>query len=434
MTNRFRISLTVSALAGLFCLFSCGKTPTPDSGRQDQYTNTFTLDGSEYTIGSVVRFDQDNNTVQFWISQEEGLTTVESIEEAGEYLVISTHKSYLGSRDRFTKAGTFVKFGNRRFAYGDEGLGYIETSFTEEEMSIEFAVENLNTKSDDAAEETAAALKGDYKGTYATYTEEALDNEWAMNLERFDVASAHVITREDGGVDTYTLYDRSGLVAVEFTLPQSRRGLPTLFSMTESVDKAFRIKYNNGNNADMTLAFGSITAIADENGLRVSFDITENETRIRAEYEGAYTSSMVKGNRYIYSSGSSYGSGYDGKFNLTELRSEQEFGKIILKFIPEGTDEMYSDIPELTISDFSLIGQEKIDMRNTPGWYFEFDRIAVECYDNEWKPAPMAGSWLTIKEMEDGDGIIIDMELATEDPTFKYISSIDLYYEGYISK
>ena len=170
MTNRFRISLIVSALAGLFCLLSCGKTPTPDSERQGQYTNTFTLDGSEYTIGSVVRFDQDNNTVQFWISQEEGLTTVESIEEAGEYLVISTHKSYLGSRDRFTKAGTFVKFGNRRFAYGDEGLGYIETSFTEEEMSIEFAVENLNTKSDDAAEETAAALKGDYKGTYATYT------------------------------------------------------------------------------------------------------------------------------------------------------------------------------------------------------------------------------------------------------------------------
>jgi hypothetical protein len=37
-------------------------------------------------------------------------------------------------------------------------------------------------------------------------------------------------------------------------------------------------------------------------------------------------------------------------------------------------------------------------------------------------------------EMEDGDGFIIDMELATEDPTFKYISSIDLYYEGYISK
>ena len=253
-----------------------------------------------------------------------------------------------------------------------------------------------------------------------------------MNLERFDIAGAHVIFREDGGVDTYTLYDRSGIVAVEFTLPQSRRGLPTLFAMTEDADEAFRIRYNDKYDADMNLAFGSIIALADEDGLKVSFDITDNENRIRAEYEGSYTSSMVKANRYIYSSGSSYGSGYDGKFFLTELRTEQEFGKIILKFIPEGTDEMYSDIPELTITDFSLIGQEKIDLRNTPGWYFEFDRIAVECYDNEWKPAPIAGSWLSI--LESDNGIIIDMELATEDPTFKYISTIDLYYEGEISK
>jgi hypothetical protein len=119
-------------------------------------------------------------------------------------------------------------------------------------------------------------------------------------------------------------------------------------------------------------------------------------------------------------------------FILTELRTEQEFGRMTLKFIPEGTDERYSDIPELTISDFSLIGQEKIDLRNTPGWYFEFDRIAVECYDNEWKPAPMEGSWITILESE--DNIIINMELATEDPAFKYISTIDLYYEGTISK
>ena len=44
----------------------------------------------------------------------------------------------------------------------------------------------------------------------------------------------------------------------------------------------------------------------------------------------------------------------------------------------------------------------------------------------------MAGSWLSI--LESDNGIIIDMELATEDPTFKYISSIDLYYEGEISK
>jgi hypothetical protein len=166
--------------------------------------------------------------------------------------------------------------------------------------------------------------------------------------------------------------------------------------------------------------------------MRVSFDITAGTERIRAEYEGQYDIEIKKSNRYIYNSGYPYSNGYDGMFILTELRTEQEVGRITLKFIPEGTDERYSDIPELTISDFSLIGQEKIDLRNTPGWYFEFDRIAVECYDNEWKPAPMEGSWMTILESE--DNIIINMELATEDPAFKYISTIDLYYEGTISK
>ena len=39
---------------------------------------------------------------------------------------------------------------------------------------------------------------------------------------------------------------------------------------------------------------------------------------------------------------------------------------------------------------------------------------------------------MTILKSE--DNIIINMELATEDPAFKYISTIDLYYEGPISK
>lgn len=428
MTGMEKNILTSIIAAAIMLLPSgCREDDPVNEQPAEEFTNEFVYDGESYNIGSVVRFDQDNNTTQLWISSEEGLESIDQIEDSGDYLVLSVHRSYLGSRDRFTKAGSFVRFGSLAFASGNEGMGYIETAITGEEISIIFAVDGTGS-----SDEEGLAIEGNYKGGYSTFIEEELANEWALDRDRNAIGGAAFLLREDGGSDTYTIFDSSMNKAIEFTLPQSRRGLPTLFNTTDKPIEGASISYGNGEKVDMSAAYGSITAMVDETSMRVSFDITAGTERIRAEYEGQYDIEIKKSNRYIYNSGYPYSNGYDGMFILTELRTEQEFGRMTLKFIPEGTDERYSDIPELTISDFSLIGQEKIDLRNTPGWYFEFDRIAVECYDNEWKPAPMEGSWMTILESE--DNIIINMELATEDPAFKYISTIDLYYEGPISK
>jgi hypothetical protein len=89
---------------------------------------------------------------------------------------------------------------------------------------------------------------------------------------------------------------------------------------------------------------------------------------------------------------------------------------------------MYSDIPVLTITDSALIGKENIDMRNTGGWSFRFDKINVSRYENEWKPAPSKGSTLSITE--DNGTYRIEITLETVEPTFKYVSTIDLHYEG----
>ena len=218
------------------------------------------------------------------------------------------------------------------------------------------------------------------------------------------------------------------------TLPQSRRGLPTLFNTKDESPEGIMISYYDRDKIDLSQAFGSITADINETSMNISFDISAESERIRAEYDGVYDLEIRKSNRYIYDSGYPYGSGYDGRFNLVELRTEYDFGKIVMKFIPYDTDERFADIPELTITDLSLIGQEMVDLRNTPGWYFEFDKMAVSCYENEWKPAASEGSYLTIMEAEDGDGIIVDLILSSEEPTFKYISTIDLHYEGLLIK
>ncbi len=413
--------ITALALSILSLMTACDE-PQPDVIEDETYTNEITCNGETFAIGSVVRFEQDNNTVQFWISRQEGLTTVDQIEETQGYLIVSTHKSYLGGRDRFSKNGSFVKYGDLQFATGDEGMGFIEASIAGEELTLDFTIENLHTKASEAA------LKGNYKGGFSSYTEATLNNEWMIGRERQNISGSKLTLREDGGSDRYTLYNTDGTTAIEFSLPQSRRGLPTLLTISETPAAGIEITYDNGKTADLSKTYGTITANFNKEEVAVSFDVTVGSERIRAEYQGKFALEVRKANRYIYDSGYPSGSGYDGAFFFEGLKVSEYNSVLTFEFVPYDTDSRFSDVPELKISDLSLIGKTDIDMRNTPGWHFEFDKINVDAYENEWKPAPIAGSKLTILQTE--NGYIIDMELATEEPTFKYISSIDLHYEG----
>jgi hypothetical protein len=413
--------ITALALSILSLMTAC-KEPQPEVIEEEKYTNEITYNGETFAIGSVVRFEQDNNTVQFWISRQEGLTSVDQIEETDGYLIVSTHKSFLGGRDRFSKNGSFVKYGDLQFATGDEGMGFIEASITGEELTLDFAIENLHSKATDAA------LQGNYKGGFSSYTEPALNNEWMKGRNRQNISGSKLTVREDGGADIYALYNTDGTVAIEFSLPQSRRGLPTLLTLSETPVSGIEITYDNGKTADLSKTYGTITANFNSEEVAVSFDVTVESERIRAEFQGPYALEITKTNRYIYNSGYPSGSGYDGAFFLEKLNVSEYNDVLTFELLPYDTDSRFSDVPELKISDLSLIGKTDIDMRNTPGWHFEFDKIVVDAYENEWKPAPIAGSKLTI--IQTADGYLIDMELATEEPTFKYISSIDLHYEG----
>lgn len=409
-------------------IFSSCKEPDPiDTGNDPEeiFTNEFICDGKTAAIGSAVRFDQDNNTVQFWLSSKTGLTTVDEIEDAGEHLIVSIHKSYLGATDRFTKAGSFILYGDKGFSAGDEGMGYIEASMTGDELKLRFAVEHLSTKDTSAP---VAELQGNFNGECATFSEAPLDNQWAVNRERAGLKSAVLTAREDGGCDTYALYEEDGSLALSFTLPQSRRGLPTIFNTRDEVFEGFEVKYGDGKEMPAGEVYGTVTAMPDEDGMRVSFDMTCGNERVRAEYDGEYQVEVIKSNRYIYYSGYPSGSNYDGTFYLEYIKASTYNGVITFKFVTVDTYEILAHLPKLMISDQSLIGKTDIDLRNTSGWHFEFDKFNVEAYENEWKPAPVEGSTLTILETD--EGYYIDLELASEDPSFKYVSTIDLHYVG----
>ena len=54
----------------IMTLLSGCKEPQPSNGNGQETANGFTYNDETIAIGSVVRFDQDNHTVQFWLSPE----------------------------------------------------------------------------------------------------------------------------------------------------------------------------------------------------------------------------------------------------------------------------------------------------------------------------------------------------------------------------
>lgn len=421
----FRSFIAIFLTGALTFISGCTDPAIPQIEEEEEnFSNDFTYNGNVYNIGSVVRFDQNNNTIQLWISETEGLTDIDAVEEAGDYLIVSFHKSYLGQRDRFTKPGSFIRFGNKVFASGDDGLGYIDTELSGNDITVKFAVKRMHTR----AEDEEIELFGSYKGSFGTYNEPKYENQIGINRNRQTLSDLHMILREDGGSDTFILYDNTGKEALSLCLPQARRGLPTQFYLGSENTEGMKISYAGQHEIPLDQAYGTATVDFSANAVTVSVDITYNETNIKAEYAGGFTSETVKANRYIYESGSAYGTGYEGKFVLSELRVERYNNSLIFKFIPEGTDEQYSDIPILRITDTALIGKKKIDLRNTPGWFFEFDRLEVGCYENEFKPCAAEGSFLTLIETE--NGYHVDLELQSDDPYSLSSSTIDLHYNG----
>ena len=84
-------------------LLMMGSCEKPDSNKPEpeERKNFFTFETYSFDINSVVKYDKGDNAIELWLSPESGLTTTSQIEKSGDYVVLNTHASYLGSRDRF---------------------------------------------------------------------------------------------------------------------------------------------------------------------------------------------------------------------------------------------------------------------------------------------------------------------------------------------
>ena len=226
------VKVAVAAIIGTLLITGCEK---PDNGPASEVprTNFFVYDGYSFDINSAVQYDKGDSSIELWLSPVSGLTTSKEIKAEGDYVVLNTHKSFLGDRDRFngqSSRESFISFVDQKFSYGDQGTAYIEVQMRNDSLIIKFLAENLYTKNNP---KPMSMLSGEYKGTYTIEKEQQYVNDWGFDREHAAIAKATLTTREDGGNSSITLFEADGSEGIRIELPHSSIGKEFLITDSE---------------------------------------------------------------------------------------------------------------------------------------------------------------------------------------------------------
>ena len=412
----FALLATLSLAAG-----SCDK-PTPAPEPQDP-VNFFTYESYTIDINSVVKYEKGDNAIELWLSSETGLKTTSQIRNAGDYVVLNTNKEYLNKRDRFnapTSKGSFIRFCDETFAYGDSGTAYIEVSIDGEAIDIDFMAQNLYTKAESAVK---VALQGTYSGTFAVEQELPYANEWGLDRDRHAVAEVRYTTYENGSDSEIVLYAENGVEAISMTLSPSLVG-KQIYLPTSGIS----LSYSGGIPFNLKNATGSVSTAFTEGNMEISIDLTEGKKRIRAVYNGNYEAKIEKENRYKYSYEGE--SAYEGRHDIVKLMVENKGGQCKLFFSPsEGytIDKANSTHMPILIIPSDIINAGKKLFNEIDGWEFAFDLMQVWPYNDEYQPHSAATDWIKINQW----GNVYEVEfvlasIAKDMPS----SSMDVYFKG----
>ena len=426
--TRFALAASIF-MTSLFLLAGCTEPDdTTPVTPEEESTCYFIYDGYHFDINSAVKYEKGDNSVEIWLSPLSGLTTSEAIQNAGDYVVLNTHVTYLGKRDRFegaTSKNSYLRFTDLEFAYGDKGTAYIEADITDGELTLDFLAEVLRTKESPTP---AIMLKGEYKGTFVTETESRYSNEWGFDRERSGLSSAVYTTREDGGYSSVTMLDENGNEAVTILMSPENINKSFTFTASDKVD-GLRLEYLGGADFDLDDASGTImTKITEDGNLEASVDVLRNGKQLRAQYSGAYSEETVKTNRYVYDYEGI--STYEGRHEIIKLMVKPGAEITSFYFSPnadykiEGSN--YTQMPVLTVQS-SIINQGKKSFTEITGWEFAFDLMQVWPYEDEYKPHPADTDWIEINH--EGDTYEIEFVLSSN-ATGMQGSSIDVYYKG----
>ena len=414
------------AIIGTMFTFGCEKPGNGPVTSEDTLTNFFVYDGYSFDIRSAVHYDKSDNTVEIWLSPISGLTKSKEIKDGGDYVVLNTHKSYLGDRDRFSAAQSkesYISFCEQTFAYGNSGTAYIEVQFSNDSLLVSFLADKLYTKADN---KPLSMLSGEYKGTFTVEKDKPYANDWGFDREHAAIAKAVLTTREDGGNSTITLFEANDKEGIRIELPHRCIGKEYRITASEYPEE---IKlYAGKNRFELKGAAGRIKTSVIENEATVSISLNKDGRQLRAEYSGAYESESVKTNRFIFDYQGE--SPYEGEKEIVKLMAEDKGGVLKLFFSPsEGytmSEANSTHMPILTIPS-SVVNAGKKTFKELTDWEFAYDVMQSWPYTDEYKPHPADTDWIEINRA----GNVYEIEFVlTSQGTGSYTGTIDVYYKG----
>lgn len=400
----FRSAIIIAAL--IFAA-GCEKTPEKPSQDSEKEDNLFIYDGYSFDINSVVQYDTGTNQLEFWLSSQKGLQTTQEVTAAGDYVVISTHKSYLGTRDRFTGTASdnsSIRFCNEVFSKGDEGNGYIRIDMKDDILTLEFVAQYLYTK---ANAEPKNKIEGKYEGTFVIEPETEYTNQWGPGRERNEISDVLVTFYEDNTKTCIDLYSDNG---EEFNL----QIIPDYFGrkifFPGNSTQGLALTYGGDKTFNMNGIAGFIeTKISDES-FELALDIQLDDNRMRAYYKGEYRQETVKTNRYIYLTNT-----FDGadnqyvplteKYEIKKLLVSESDGTITFYF---ATDTDYAignsdsvKIPKLSVPA-SIVNAGRHYFNTLEEWEVIYDKLYIsddeplELTDDNWVEISRTGDYFEI--------------------------------------
>lgn len=313
--NRYIKYLTF-AFFGAMALFACDDKPSavvPTAPAEMVYTNSYEYGDESFDVQSVVRYETET-TVELWLSPVQNLKTIGEVMEKGNYGVISANRTYLGGRDLFKKAGSYAGFNDFRFDNGYNGKAFIDMSFKDNEVSLNFKVEKLFSD----AGVSDKFFSGNYQGEFIDH-EQILKNQWSFNRIVKDIKSAKLFVKTDSEYNTttkFTFYDDDETVheAVSVTIPEAKldeeiNDIADILALTYDSGKAFELV--NSANINKMLA-----TLSDDN-LEIDMDFANGSNFLAADYTGKVEISESKPNHI---SCAIYEKNENGEFEFLTIR------------------------------------------------------------------------------------------------------------------
>ena len=414
-------------------LLMMGSCEKPDSNKPEpeERKNFFTFETYSFDINSVVKYDKGDNAIELWLSPESGLTSISQIENSGDYVVLNTHASYLGSRDRFNaqaSADSYIRFGNDlQYEYGDAGVAYIEVQIEGDQITLDFLAQNLNAK---AADQVNAQLQGTYSGTYVTEKEKAYENDWGINRQHNQIDKVVMTMREDDGDWSIKMLNKDGTEGIRIDFPSEMMDQEIVIGGNNNAND-LKLFYNGGVEFPLKDAAGWIKILNNVNDkpLTVSISLIKGDTQLRAEYAGKFTSEIVKLNRFIYSNAAT-SLFENGTYEIVKLMVENN-GKTCRFFLSPSEGYTISGsnsthMPILTVPA-EIINAGKKSFMELKDWKFEFVEMQVWPYEDEFRPHPSQSDWIEVKK----EGNIYQLEfILSSIATGLAESHIDAHYKG----